>query len=374
MLKILEYVDIKNYSTFKIGGQFRYFTIISSISDLKSFHTTIQNDARFKNIPIFILGGGSNIVFSDGLLDIFALKNEIKGFEIISETDEYVDIKVGAGEIWDDIVTKTVDMNLSGLEALSAIPGTVGAGPIQNIGAYGSEVKDTLLEVEVFDIKSGNISNISNKDCKFSYRDSIFKNEAKGKYTITAVIYRLAKEFKNNSSEKALERGIRPLEVQPLGTVEVGPLISKVLSYPGVMKYFENKKIENPTIRQIREAIINIRSEKLPNPKEIPNVGSFFKNPIVENNIADGIKIKYPEVKFFPVDEKYTKIPAGWLIENAGLKGKSFGSISIYNKNALVLINNGNASKDDLLKAKNEIIKIVEEKFRIILEQEPEVI
>ena len=346
MLKILEYVDIKNYSTFKIGGQFRYFTLISSISDLKSFHIIIQNDLIFKNIPIFILGGGSNIVFSDGLLDVFALKNEIKGFEIISETDEYIDIKVGAGEIWDDIVKKTVDMNLSGLEALSAIPGTVGAGPVQNIGAYGSEIKDTLLEVEVFDIKNGEIFNISNKDCKFRYRDSIFKNEARGKYIIVSVTYRL-------------EKSASP---------------SKVFSYPGVMKYFDDKRIENPTLKQIREAIIDIRSKKLPNPKDIPNVGSFFKNPIVENNIADGIKVKYPEIKFFPIGEKYVKIPAGWLIENAGLKGKSLGSISVYDKNALVLVNNGNATKDDLLKAKNEIIKIVEEKFGIILEQEPEVV
>ena len=346
MLKILEYVDIKNYSTFKIGGQFRYFTLISSISDLKSFHIIIQNDLIFKNIPIFILGGGSNIVFSDGLLDVFALKNEIKGFEIISETDEYIDIKVGAGEIWDDIVKKTVDMNLSGFESLSAIPGTVGAGPVQNIGAYGSEIKDTLLEVEVFDIKNGEIFNISNKDCKFGYRDSIFKNEFKGKYIITAVIYRLEKFVS----------------------------LSKVFSYPGVIKYFDDKGIENPTPKQIREAIIDIRSKKLPNPKDIPNVGSFFKNPIVENNIADGIKVKYPEIKFFPIGEKYVKIPAGWLIENAGLKGKSLGSISVYDKNALVLVNNGNATKDDLLKAKNEIIKIVEEKFGIILEQEPEVV
>jgi len=341
MPKILEYVDIKNYSTFKIGGQFRYFAIASSISDLISIFNFIKDN----NKNFFVLGGGSNIVFSDGLLDIFAIKNEIKGFEIINETDKYVDIKVGAGEIWDDIVKKTVDMNLSGLEALSAIPGTVGAGPVQNIGAYGSEIKDTLLEVKVFDIKIGNIFNISNKDCKFRYRDSIFKNEARGKYIIVSVTYRL-------------EKSASP---------------SKVFSYPGVMKYFDDKRIENPTLKQIREAIINIRSEKLPNPKDIPNAGSFFKNPIVENNIVDEIKIKYPEIKFFPIDEKYIKIPAGWLIENAGLKGKSFGSISIYDKNALVLINNGNASKDDLLKAKNEIIKIVEEKFGIILEQEPEV-
>lgn len=372
MLKIQEYVDIKNYSTFKIGGQFRYFTTISSVEELASISAIAQNEARFKDIPIFILGGGSNVVFSDGVINVLVLKNDIKGFEVVSEEQDYVDIKVGAGEIWDEIVSRTVEMGLSGFESLSAIPGTVGAGPVQNIGAYGSEIKDSILEVEVFDIKSGEISRISNKDCKFGYRDSIFKNEEKGKYIILAVTYRLAKDFKNISFEKVLgsPRQIS-LEARP---DHFQKNYSRNLSYPGVMKYFDENKIQNPSLKQIREAIINIRSEKLPNPKDVPNVGSFFKNPIVANSIADEIKIKYPEALFFKLDDKFTKIPAGWLIENAGLKGKSFGKVSVYHKNALVLINNGNASKDDLLKAKNEIIKIVEDKFGITLAQEPEVV
>ena len=349
MLNIQEYVDIKDYSTFKIGGQFRYFAVISKKEDLPSFYAIAQDDGRYKNIPIFILGGGSNVIFSDGVVNVLALKIEIKGFEILNQTDEYVDIKVGSGENWDDIVNKTVEMNLQGLEALSAIPGTVGATPVQNVGAYGSEVKDTIVEVEVFDTTDNKTKKLSNSDCKFGYRDSIFKNEAKGRYIIISVNYRL---YKTVSEE----------------------YIPPSLAYPGVMKYFIDTKVENPTLKQIRQAIIEIRKEKLPNPSEIPNVGSFFKNPIVENRFAEKVKMDFPNSKFFPIDEKFTKIPAGWLIENAGLKGKSFGNISVYDKNALVLINNGKASKEDLLKAKYEIIKIVEEKFDITLEQEPEII
>jgi len=325
-MNIREYVDIKNYSTLHMGGQFRYFTVISSIQDLLSAYAITQNDANYKNTPIFVLGGGSNIVFSDGILNVLVLKIEIKSFEIISETNEYVDIKIGAGEIWDEIVSRTVDMGLSGFESLSAIPGTVGATPVQNVGAYGAEVKDTILEVEVFDIKNGTISRILNKDCKFGYRDSIFKNEAKGRYIITAVIFKLKKTDDKNS------------------------------------------------LLQKREEITKTRWSKLPNPKEIPNVGSFFKNPIVENVVANKIKNNFPDAKFYPLDYNLTKIPAGWLIEQAGLKGKSFGKVSIYDKNALVLVNNGDATKEDIIKTRNEIIKIVKEKFGITLEQEPEIV
>lgn len=340
VLKIQEYVNIKDYSTLQVGGQFRYFVELKNKDDLKEIFSFSKN----KNIKVFVLGGGSNIVFSDGILNVIAVKVEIKGFEIINDADLFTDIKVGAGENWDTIVEKTVNMNLVGLESLSSIPGTAGAGPVQNIGAYGAEVKDTILEVEVFDIEKESIVTISNADCKFAYRDSIFKNEAKGKYVITAVTYRLAKSI---------------------------PMIPK---YPGVLKYFEDKEINNPNLREIRDAIIYIRKNKLPNPKEIPNVGSFFKNPIVLNNISEKIKEEYPLAKFFPVDDTHTKVPAGWLIENAGLKGISFGKVSVYDKNALVLVNLDNATCEDIISARNEIIKIVNDKFGIVLEQEPEIV
>lgn len=346
MLNIQEYVNIKDYCTLKVGGQFRYFTKLENIDDFPSLYTLVQADEKYKDIKLFILGGGSNIVFSDGILNLLAIKMDIKGFEIISQTENYTDIKVGAGENWDNFVRKTVDMDLSGIEALSAIPGTVGAGPVQNIGAYGSEVKDTILEVEVYDIENKKIKKISNADCKFGYRDSIFKNEAKGKYVIVSVIYRLSKIMQH----------------------------SKTLSYPGVLKYFEERGIKEPNLKEIRQAIIEIRKSKLPNPNETPNVGSFFKNPIVLNEIANKIKNNFPDVKFFPVGQDYTKIPAGWLIENVGLKGKTFGKVSIFDKNALVLVNSNNANFEDVISTKNEIIKTVKDKFGIILEQEPEII
>ena len=349
MLKIQEYVDIKDYSTMKIGGQFRYFTELENKDELEN----ACNFREEKNISIFILGGGSNVIFSDGVINVLAIKMEIKGFEIINETNEYVDIQVGAGENWDELVKKTIDMDVSGLESLSLIPGTVGASPVQNIGAYGAEVKDSILEVEAYDTKENKFVNISNKDCKFGYRDSIFKNEAKGRYVIIRVTYRLEKIASLVLFEKNF---------------------SKALSYPGIKRYFLENNINNPTLNQIREAVIDIRMSKLPNPKTLPNTGSFFKNPIVDNVVASKIKKQFPDAKFFPVDSSLTKIPAGWLIENAGLKGKSFGNISIYNKNALVLVNNGNATKEDLLKAKDEIVRIVEQKFGITLEQEPEMI
>ena len=340
MNKIQEYVDIKNHSTFKIGGRFRYFVEVENIDDLQS----VYQFAKEKNIPIFVLGGGSNVVFQDGDLNVLALKIKISGFKIIREDNEVVDISFGAGEIWDKAVEKTVEMNLSGLEALSAIPGTVGATPVQNVGAYGVEVKDTIQEVEVFDTEDDKIKIISNKYCKFGYRDSIFKNEAKGRYVITSVTYRLSKS------------------------------LPKIPDYPGVKRYFLDNNVNNPHVKEIREAIIYIRSEKLPNPKELPNAGSFFENPIVSKEIATTLKNKYSDLKTFPTSDGQVKIPAGWLVDKAVLKGKSFGKISTYDKNALVLVNNGEATKEDLIKAKNEIIKIVQEKFGITLEQEPEMV
>ncbi len=327
-MKIQEYVDSKLHSSFKIGGQFRYFTEVLDKEDLSEASIF----AKSKNIPIIAIGEGSNFIFSDKVLEVLAIKIKIKGFEIIparaggKEDGNEVLIKVGAGEIFDEIIKKTIDENLAGFETLSAIPGTIGATPIQNVGAYGSEVKDFITSVEVFDLNSNTFTSISNDDCKFGYRDSVFKNEAKRRYVITTVSFKL-------------------------------------------------KKVEdNTSLLQKREEITNTRWSKLPKPNEIPNVGSFFKNPIISNETADKIKIDFPEAKFFPIDENHTKIPAGWLIENAGLKGKSFGKIAVYGKNALVLINNGGATDDDLLKAKDEIVKIVKEKFGITLEQEPEIV
>ena len=340
MLDIKENVDIKEYTTFKIGGKFRYFIELSDPQMLRE----VYKFAKEKNLPILILGGGSNMVLPDGVLESVVIKIHFLGFNIISDTKEYTEIKVGAGDNWDSFVERVVKINLSGIEAMSAIPGTVGATPVQNVGAYGQETKDTLFSVDVFDIKERIFKTLSNADCKFGYRDSIFKNEAKGKYVITSVTYKLSKD-----------KPILP-------------------DYPGVKRYFIENNINSVTLENIRKAIIEIRKNKLPNPKDIPNVGSFFKNPIVTKDVADKIKNKYSKAKFFPVDSKFVKIPAGWLIENAELKGKLFGHISIYKNNALVLVNDGMATYDDVIHVRDEIIKIVFKKFDITLETEPEFI
>ncbi len=341
MLKIDENVDIKKYCTLKIGGTFRYFCIVKNIDELKEAIFF----AKEKNLKIFILGGGSNLVFNDSVLDFLVLKIEIIGFEIVQQDENFADIKVGAGENWDTFVARTVAMNLSGIEALSAIPGTTGATPIQNVGAYGQEVSNVIETIEVFDMQDNVLKVLDNKDCCFSYRDSIFKNIAKNRYMIISVLFRLSK---NDAS---------------------------VPNYPGVKKYFEDKGITNPTLLEIREAIISIRSTKLPDPKIIANVGSFFKNPIVKREVAEDLKKINSGLAIFelnPILESFVKIPAGWLLEQSGLKGKSFGSVSVYDKNALVLVNNGDATFTDLENVKNQIIQTVYDKFGITLEPEPE--
>lgn len=353
-MKIQEYVDIREYNTLRIGGQFRYFVEVSDKSDLSK----VCIFAKEKDLPIYIIGGGSNIVFPDRVFNYVVVKLELKGFEIVKDEENYSEIKVGSGENWDSFVERTVSMNLSGVEALSSIPGTCGATPVQNVGAYGQEVKDTISEVEVFDLVSQSFLNLTNQECQFSYRDSIFKSNppsgGKGRYIIISVTFRLSKG------------------------------LPKVPDYPGVKKYFDDKGITNPTLLEIREAIISIRSVKLPNPKEVANVGSFFKNPIVNKEIAHELKNKYPNILIFPIsarqdlaeedlaEDDMVKIPAGWLIENAGLKGCSFGPVSTYLQNALVLVNDGNATRLDINKAKNEIIDTVFKKFGIKLETEPE--
>jgi UDP-N-acetylmuramate dehydrogenase len=341
MLDIQEYVDIKDYCTFKVGGQFRYFTEINKKEDIREAY----NFSQSKNVPVLALGSGSNMVFPDGVLDVLAIKMQISSFNIVSETDEFADIQIGAGEEWDSVVSRAVDLNLAGIEAMSAIPGTTGATPVQNVGAYGQEIKDTLVSVEVFNTISQTFETLSNRECKFSYRDSIFKNKEKGKYLITSITLRLSKA------------------------------LPKVPDYPGVKKYFEEKgitDISHISLSQIREAIIDIRSVKLPDPKKIANVGSFFKNPIVLKIFADELKLKNPTVTLFPITDTETKVPAGWLIEHAGLKGKDFGTVSVYPNNALVLVNNGHATRADITRVKDTVIKSVQDAFGITLDAEPE--
>lgn len=334
MSQFLEFENLKKYTTFRVGGDARYFFVLKKAEELD----LVLEKQKETNLPIFVLGGGSNIIVSDSALNCIAIKNEIMGIEIVKETEDQVFLSVGAGESWDGFVDYCVKNGFAGVEALSAIPGTVGGAPIQNIGAYGCEVSETIESVEVFDFVEKKSRIILARDCEFSYRDSIFKKN-KNRFVVLKVNFVLYK-----SGE------------------------AKVPDYPGVKDFIKEEKA---SLQDIRETIIKIRSSKLPDPSLIHNVGSFFKNPIVQESFFNDLKNKFPDIKSFKEGEGYIKIPAGWLIEKAGLKGQSFGEISIYEKNALVLVNNGQASSQDVVNVSNKIKHIVKEKFGVEIETEP---
>lgn len=344
MSQILQNVDIAPYTTFRLGGPARYFAIATSSADLPA----LFKFAADNNVKTFILGGGSNIVVTDEPLEILVIKMEIDGIEIVDPPADgklkYSLVKAGAGVEWDKLVAWAVKKNLAGIEALSAIPGTCGAAPVQNIGAYGAEFKDVCESVEVYDTKNSSSITLSNKDCKFTYRDSIFKREP-GRYVITNIIIKLTPH-----SAKA-----------PRGH------FVKIPDYPGV----KDKLPASPTLADIRKAITEIRWNKLPKPSEVANVGSFFKNPIVDKKTFKEMEKKWPNIVNFPAENNKIKIGAGWLIDQCGLKGFTRDSLSTYQNNALVIVNNGQATFDELLAFVQEITRTVNNKFGITLEVEP---
>jgi UDP-N-acetylmuramate dehydrogenase len=334
--------DLSKYTTMQIGGVAKLFATANSESEIIDIcKWSIDN-----NINIFPIGEGSNTVFSEKIHDYLFLLIKNKGIIKTYEGPEIVNIEVGAGEIWDDLVKWSIENNFSGLECLSGIPGTVGAGPIQNIGAYGSEIKDTLSKVKLVEIETGKVFEISNKDCDFSYRNSIFKKHT-GKFIILSVSFCLSK--KNQDLE--------------------------IPQYKDVQLYFLEKKKKKVSSAEIRLAILEIRSKKIPWPSEIPNTGSFFQNPIVKNELAGKIVRENPEMPYFKIDDKQTKLYAGWLIEKSNLKGFNFGKIKIDPKNALVLTNpKGSGNFNDLEKAIKQIQAQIYQNFEIELEIEPNII
>lgn len=336
-----KFIDIAQYTTFNLSSYAGEIVVFDG-NDIKN---TIESINK-KNRKLFILGGGSNIILPKDMTSFSILKIENKGIEKISEDENNVILRVASGEVWDDVVKYSVDNNYSGIEALSAIPGIAGATPIQNVGAYGQEIKDVLIYIEAYDLEKGELVNIKNAECDFGYRMSKFKKEWKNRFVITHIIIKLCKS------------------------------IPTLPNYPGVKKYFIENNINDVTLLQIRNAIINIRWSKLPKPEELPNCGSFFENPIVDIDIANKLKIDYPTIPSFCTGPTCSevKIPAGWLIENAGLKGVNLGAVGTYDKNALVLINLGSATQDDVIKARDHIIKTVYDKFGITLQSEPEIV
>ncbi len=289
--------------------------------------------------PLKIIGGGSNVLITKDL-DSYVLKNEIKGIEIIDEDDDTALVKIGAGENWHQLVMWTISHNLGGIENLALIPGCVGAAPMQNIGAYGVEQESVFHSLTAIDLEEGTTVTLFKDDCKFGYRESIFKNKAKGKYIITHVNYLFSKNHTLNTSYGAIET-----------------------------KLAENG-ISDPTISDVAEAVVSIRKSKLPDPKVTPNTGSFFKNPIIPISTLESIKSIYPDVPSYPIDDETVKLPAAWLIQNAGFKGKRKGDAGTHNNHALVLVNHGNASGEDMLEFAQTIQDGVELKFGIRLDAE----
>jgi len=330
-------IPLKNYTTMRLGGNARFMTDVHTPEEVAE----ICQNAASRNLPIFILGGGSNVIVHDEGFNGIVVRNRIPGFDIISDEPGQTIIKIGAGENWDEVVKRTVDMSLSGVEAMSAIPGTAGAAPVQNVGAYGQEIADTLISLEAYDQTTKSFVTLQNADCGFSYRNSIFRDSAKGRYVITSITLRLYK------------------------TAPEPPF------YPAVQKYLDEHSITLFTPQVIRDAVTAIRADKLPDPSVTPNTGSFFKNAIVEEWQLADLRKNYPDIPTFDMPDGRFKIPTGWLIEQAGLKGKTLHGMHVHDKNALVLINESAQSYSDLAAARDEIIGAVRDTFHIMIEQEP---
>ena len=339
MSKILKNASLKPFNTFGLESNATYFTTISSIKELKE----LTKDIHFEKYPSLILGGGSNLLLTQNFEGL-VIKNEIRGIEVVKETADHVWLKVGGGEVWHDFVLYCAEQGYGGIENLSLIPGTVGAAPMQNIGAYGVEIKDVFESLEAFNWQSQKIETFDNESCQFGYRESIFKHSHKGKYFITYVTFKLSKR----------------------------PYLN--LEYGAIKTTLADMGITNPTIKDVSRAVIAIRQSKLPDPKEIGNSGSFFKNPVISKALFRKIQEKYNNVPSYPIDDNNVKIPAGWMIEKAGWKGYRRGDIGVHKNQALVLVNYGNGSGLEIKKLSEEIITSVFENFGVNLQPEVNII
>jgi len=326
-------ISLKPYNTFGIEARAEYFSAFSSIPELQ------QILAANTSLPLLVLGGGSNLLLTKDVQGL-VLKNELTGIEVIAEDLATVVVRAGAGEIWHEFVLYCIDKGFGGAENLSLIPGSVGASPMQNIGAYGTEIKDIFESLEALEIATGEIHTFNKESCAFGYRESVFKRALKGKYIITSVAFRLQKNPQVNTTYGAIDA-----ELQAQG-------------------------ISNPGIRDVSNAVIAIRSSKLPDPKKIGNAGSFFKNPVVNQAIYDEILKQYPHAPAYPATPGSVKLPAGWLIETAGWKGKTIGNYGVHLNQALVLVNYGGATGKEIYELSSAILTDIYEKFGVQLERE----
>jgi UDP-N-acetylmuramate dehydrogenase len=335
-LTILENISLKKYNTFGVECYAKRFVSIQSFYELQEL-VKIEKD-------IFLISGGSNMLLTKDI-DKLVVFIDIKGISIDNENENSVHLTVNAGENWHEFVLWCISQNYGGLENLSLIPGNVGTCPIQNIGAYGVEVKDTITKVEALEIETGKRVTFSNEECEFGYRNSIFKNQAKGKFILTAVSFELSKNLHQlNTSYGAIETALK-----------------------------ENN-ITQPTIKDVSDAVISIRQSKLPDPKEIGNSGSFFKNPVISTSQFKTLQKAYNTIPSYQVSDSEIKVPAGWLIEHCGFKGKRFGEAGVHKNQALVLVNHGNALGKEIYELALTIQQAVFEKFKIQLEIEVNII
>ena len=334
-MEILENYSLKEHNTFGIDAKCNYYVSIRNEDEI----VELVNSDIFKNNKIFILGGGSNILFADDFKGLVIDVN-IRGIKIIDSEDDFVIIEAGAGEYWDDFVTLCLNNKFYGLENLTLIPGKVGAAPVQNIGAYGVEQKDYFHSLSGYNLETNKFDSLDYEECKFSYRDSVFKYELKNKFIITQVRYKLNKKEKLNLSYKELSNEITKFN------------------------------IEKPGAKLVYDTVRRLRTSKLPDYRLFGNAGSFFKNPIITIDKFKSLKEKFPEIKSFNIADDKVKVPAGWLIEQCGWKGKREGNCGVSDKHALILVNYGNATGNDILELSMKINNSVKDKFDIELEKE----
>ncbi len=358
MIAIKENISLQKDNTLHLDVKTRFFTEVHSLNDI----VDVTNISRFKNTPILILGGGANILFTknyDGLV----IKNSLKGKKIIKENNNYVIIEIRSGEDWPELVAYTVENNWVGIENLAYIPGTVGASPVQNIGAYGQSLEDTFVSLEAIELSSGKIKVFAKEDCEFKYRDSIFKSELKDKYFIISIRLKLSKHFKSvdssyHSRYESLEEELKSFAKPPF------------------------------TLKNVYEAIIRIRQKKLPDINKVGTIGSTFANPFINKKQLLELQKKFPDIQFYPVDKmKYpsinnpnlqgadiVKIPAGWLLEEAGWKNKRIGNIGTHPDHALCVIAYKGATPEEFYSFTENMRRDFKEKYKIDLEYEVNII
>ena len=337
-MEIQDQYSLKKHNTFGIEAKAKKFIAVHSVDELTQ--VLHQNKEEKK----FVLGGGSNMLLTKDI-DALVIHIDLKGKKIIDEDEDFVWVESQAGENWHEFVLWTISQNFGGLENMSLIPGNVGTTPVQNIGAYGTEIKDTFISCKAVDIENQQLKEFCKEECQFGYRESVFKNEQKDKYIIASVVFKLTK--KNHKIN---------------------------ISYGDIAGELNKNNIVEPTLNDISNAVITIRQSKLPDPKELGNSGSFFKNPIVLKSEFNAIHKRFPEMKYYDISETEVKVPAGWLIEQAGFKGKRFGDAGIHKNQALVLVNYGNATGQEILNISKDIQNTIFEKFGIRIEAEVNVI